>query len=307
MKKAALLAVLIVYLSFGTTWGEPLVPPLIDKSINKGTNIHFSGKFCTECHLSTPKPGEPQTLLFGNDYIKSCRCHGYLPETYIHPVYITPSPSKKTIIPVDMPLQDGKITCATCHEIHLQCRINKQAQSQNSAFLRGAPYVSRTGICQRCHDQDNYKMLNPHNQLDYDGQIVKEKCLYCHTEVPDVEKSSNLPSDIFLKKIQLIGDLTDVCGRCHPNRNSQHPIKTEHFLKPSAKVLAAMQQSEKLVGTLLPLDHRGRITCPTCHNPHEQGVISPGRIAATGAGEKYRLRVPGLGTFDQICNACHEK
>lgn len=286
---------------------ETSSPVFIDKTVNNYTNLHFSGKYCTECHERVPKPGEPLNLRFNNNYIQSCRCHGYLPDTYIHPVYIVPSKDKKIKIPDTMPLQDGKITCGTCHEVSLQCRVNPVAQWQNSAFLRGAPYSSRTGICKRCHNQGNYKMLDPHNQIDYDGLIISEKCLYCHVEVPDVDRTSYLPTDSFTKTTQLVGDLTNLCSRCHNDQCRNHPISTNHFVKPSPKIRATMLESEKRLGIILPLDPAGKVSCPTCHNPHEKGVIPPGRVASRGAGEKYRLRVPGKSAFDQICQACHRK
>jgi hypothetical protein len=65
-----------------------------------------------------------------------------------------------------------------------------------------------------------------------------------------------------------------------------------------------MKESEKLLGIILPLNYEGKITCATCHNPHERGVIPTEKSSARGASEKFRLRVPGQS--GEICSACHK-
>ncbi len=65
-----------------------------------------------------------------------------------------------------------------------------------------------------------------------------------------------------------------------------------------------MKASEKKFNIILPLNYKGNITCPTCHNPHERGVLPPGQASAKGASEKYRLRMAAENL--QICVACHE-
>ena len=59
-----------------------------------------------------------------------------------------------------------------------------------------------------------------------------------------------------------------------------------------------MKQAEERLLVILPLVPRGRITCSTCHNPHQQGVIQH-EAAAKGAGATMKLRLPS------ICFACH--
>lgn len=277
----------------------------IDPSVSISTNLHFSGKFCSECHNAEPRENVDQALRFGVDFTATCKCHGYSAGTYIHPVDIIPSPAKKIRIPAEMPLKDGKITCATCHDIYLQCRDDNVAKQENRAFLRGAPYRTRTGLCVRCHEQGKYKMFDPHNQLDHDGQIIEEKCLYCHVELPDANQGTFRSSGIHSKTVKLIGDLTVLCHRCHFKQSRLHPINADHFRVPSARILKNMLQNEEVLGMLLPLDYEGKVSCPTCHNPHERGVIPVERAAAKGADEKYRLRVPGQA--GQMCRACHNK
>jgi hypothetical protein len=55
---------------------------------------------------------------------------------------------------------------------------------------------------------------------------------------------------------------------------------------------------ERLV--ILPLDANNTITCVTCPNPHERGVLRG--PAGIGADEEKRLR---LATYNEICAPCH--
>ena len=255
------------------------------------TEFHYTGKYCTECHAQTPKRGGERFLKFGGDYNLLCRCHLKTPDSYIHPTDIKPSDEKKTKIPSDLPLEGGKVTCLTCHDLYRQC----QKQEVDKISLRGVPYHKATDFCFKCHNQNSYVMLDPHEQLDKKGDIVAEKCLYCHAEKPD--ENLAYPEDP-----KLIGDLEILCQRCHFHFARQMQSgRFSHMTRPSAKTVATMKKMEEKLGIILPLDAEGKTTCATCHNPHEKGVISTESPAATGAGSKYRLRLP-----EPPCVACHE-
>lgn len=260
---------------------------------DRNTNLHFTGKYCEECHTRTPEKGQEKHLKFNGDLKKLCSCHDYGPGKYTHPVGIIPSEEKKARMPGDFPTENGILTCNTCHEIQLQCE-RVQFVSVNRKFLRGGPYKTRTGICFSCHDESKYKKLDPHTQLNAAGEIIEEVCLYCHAEKPD-EKIATF------ENITLIGDIKMVCERCH-NALEKHPSGRDHLKKPNEKMLDRMKISEILYSTIFPLDHEERITCITCHNPHERGVIPKESEGATGSSEKFKQRLTNV-----ICGACHEE
>jgi hypothetical protein len=261
------------------------------KEVTIPTEFHYTGKYCTECHSQTPKKGGERFLKFGGDYNLLCRCHLKTPDSYIHPTDIKPSDQKKTKIPADLPLEQGKITCLTCHDIYLQC----QERTFDKNSLRGVPYRKATDFCFKCHDQKSYVQLDPHKQLNEKGEIVSETCLYCHTEILEEKKEP-------LEDPKLVGDLEVLCQRCHFHLARQmQSSEFSHMIRPSAKTRATMKKMEKKLGILLPLDAEGKTTCATCHNPHEKGVISPESPAATGAGSHYKLRLP-----EPPCLACHD-
>lgn len=274
------------------------------KDITFDTNVHFTGHYCDECHSEIPEKGKEKHLKFGNDYTKTCRCHEYTQGTYIHPVYVKPSEDKKSRIPDTFPLVDGEISCITCHDIYLQCQDRVVLKLFNRRFLRGGPFLHRTDMCFNCHEKHEYEQLNPHDQIDAHGNLNEKKCLYCHTEKPD-EKFGSFKGGAFGKEVKLIGRLEVLCIRCHPKNEKFHPINANHLQKPSPATLANIKESEKKYEVILPLNSEGEVTCVTCHNPHEKGVLPVKKASAKGASEKYRLRLSGM--TGEICRACHKK
>ncbi len=274
----------------------------INPEINTNTNIHFSKYYCTECHLEA-QVQEQMTMRFDN-YTQTCRCHNYTPETYSHPVGIKLTAEKLAKIPADFPLQDDTITCGTCHIMSLQCQADSSMKKFNRSFLRINPLPSRTAICYQCHDEAEYKMMDPHTQIDNEGNIVEEKCLYCHMQLPDVNQTTLGTYKKMEDLVAPIGELDVLCYRCHYKQSQMHPINANHLKKPSARILKNIHRSERKLGIIMPLDAEGKVTCVTCHNPHERGVIPENKSGAGGASEIGRLRASKVG--DKICLACHQ-
>jgi hypothetical protein len=258
------------------------------------TDIHYSAKYCTECHVSVPRKGSHLQLRYGGNYQQLCRCHYSSSANYIHPVDIAPSENLKAAIPAAFPLQEGKVTCSTCHDIVIQCQDNQTDKIfiKEQKFLRGAPYDTMMGICYKCHNKADYQMYNPHRQLNAKREILKQTCLYCHAEIPD-EKHTRL------KDAKLIGNMDALCIRCHTVEPRQ-TFHAKHLRKPSDEVLTTIKNMEAQHGILLPLSEEGRITCATCHNPHEKGVIPDRRLAASGASQTKRHRLQ-----HDMCIKCH--
>ena len=264
--------------------GKSSVPT---QAVSETTNLHYTGKYCAQCHEKTPVKGGNKKLKYGGDPKQLCRCHS--PDSYVHPVDVRPSKDKMARMPAELPLQKGKISCVTCHDIFAQC----QKRTIDKISLRGAPYPRRTDFCFKCHNKQNYMMLDVHKQLNAKKEIVVDKCLYCHDEKPDEKQAT-------FKDLKYISDFETLCRRCHLVRGN-HSGNFNHMIKPSAKGLAKMKQMEKKFGIILPLDTDGKMTCITCHNPHDKGVIPAQRASAGGAGSKFRHRLPG-----KLCIECHQ-
>lgn len=93
----------------------------------------------------------------------------------------------------------------------------------------------------------------------------KHECGYCHVAFDKTAKAS------------LKSPLAELCVQCHPDRKSPNEHKVD--IVPSMKVLE------------LPLSKDGKITCTTCHDPHEK------------SGHARLLRVEP----SELCFRCHLK
>jgi len=268
---------------------------LVSEAVTDTTDVHYTGKYCLVCHEQTPRQGV-KLLKYGGDLKQLCRCHYSSIVKDLHPVGIEPSEEKKKRLPNDFPLQDGKIDCITCHDIFDQCRDSGSEgmfTDESRLFLRGGPYKDLNKLCYKCHNEIKFKKYNPHKQLNANGDIVGLKCLYCHKEIPDVNQAG-------YDDITLIGNLDMLCDRCH-NKVGEQSLHASHMRKPSAKVFASIKQLENKFGIILPLNDDGKITCVTCHNPHQKGVIPAEKAGAKGADEANRHRF-----LENICMQCHQ-
>ncbi len=262
--------------------------------LTDATDVHYTGKYCTACHEQAPEKGD-KYLKYEEDYKQLCSCHYKAVERDLHPVGIEPSKEIRARIPDDFPLRDEKIACITCHDILAQCRDTEVDGmfTRKKKFLRRGPYSELTNFCFKCHNEIKFKKYNPHKHLNANGDVITLTCLYCHTKIPDEKQAE-------FKDIKLIGNLDMLCDRCH-NRAGEQSLHASHLRKPSAKVFASIKQLENKFGIILPLNDEGKITCVTCHNPHEKGVIPSERAGAKGADEKYRHRI-----LENMCMQCHQ-
>ena len=263
-------------------------------ALSRNINPHWKNLMCMACHQGTPSKGNP-VLLGSGDLNELCnRCHkSQFARADIHPVGIIPS--KHVKIPDDMPLQNGTITCETCHQSSLQesARAMTSVGKRNPKFLRRSG-LSRNEFCFICHIEETYRRLNPHLQIDEHGHIKKETCLLCHASLPDVY--------LFGAKnvMFLVDDPNEYCIGCHPGFSEAHPAGGHHLVTPSEKIMKALSTSVNRIGVELPL-YKGKIVCATCHNPHDLGVIKY-PASAEGSQRENKLRLmPGIIQ----CTGCH--
>ena len=91
----------------------------------------------------------------------------------------------------------------------------------------------------------------------------KHECSYCHITSPE---DAAMP---------LKASLSGMCLECHPDRSGSNEHKLD--IAPSREVVG------------LPLSKDGKITCATCHDPHEK------------SGYPMLLRVEP----SELCFKCH--
>jgi cytochrome c peroxidase len=154
--------------------------------------------------------------------------------------------------------------------------------------------------------------------LTPDRQTTAERCLACHSELPDRKARARTGQPVLRA-----GEI-QICRACHAKHQDQfNPGHLGAKVKPE---MLAFIRAREIVGlaappgpglvaqlkaagekpTLMPLSADGTITCTTCHNPHQAGVFPPGTPLA------YRpMRVTGGHAVspvrgDQWCNHCHD-
>ncbi len=202
-----------------------------------------------------------------------------------HPYDIVPDhPSR-----IPFPLYGGMITCLTCH--------NEDVNASDH-MLRARSHEEGPDICFRCHSPKQYADIDPHIMLENDGAVVKVNgspvCLVCHSVKPNPEVDRT-------KDVKFKADVAFLCWRCHGIMANTMFFGAHFLTVPSGSMQNYIRKRERDLSVTIPLVPRQRITCSTCHNPHQRGVIvyPP---SAKGADSKDRLRLPK----QTLCLACHE-
>jgi predicted CXXCH cytochrome family protein len=251
---------------------------------------------CVTCHRTgDPSADIPsQPFAGGIEPSSACLdCHHY--ESNHHPVNIAPTEGSAAASQSGLPLYDGQIRCLTCHQAHSDPAHNKL--NGGPMLLRGGPYPDQRALCFQCHDMDAYTKIDPHVMLAADNKVVqvngKPVCLLCHTAQPDPEGDPDL--------VEFRADVAFLCWRCHAPMEGMF-LKNHFHVKPAKPTRAALRSSQAELGVELPLARDGRITCSTCHNPHQTGVMARAAVMA-GADAPKRLRIAAAS----ICKACHAK
>lgn len=171
--------------------------------------------------------------------------------------------------PLGLPLApERKLECRTCHGLpNMERRPYAQIDTRLPDFLRGGPYRKLEDFCYRCHDRDDYIRPNIHVMRNPDGSLREDHCTFCHEEV---HRERRQPLRRVDYKLRLPPE--KLCYGCH--------LKTPHFnalehqsAKPEKALLQHLRESQERLGVILPLSAEGRVMCPTCHNPHQYGVI----------------------------------
>jgi hypothetical protein len=171
--------------------------------------------------------------------------------------------------PEHLPLgPERRVECSTCHGLkNLERTPYRTVDKKSARFLRGGPYATLTAFCSNCHDPAALKRPNIHSMLDDSGKIREDHCTYCHEAVPQERERPHRAVDYRLRLPP-----EQLCYGCHG--------KTPHFnalehqaAKPDEAMRRHIRESERQQGIRLPLSGEGQVMCPTCHAPHQYGVI----------------------------------
>jgi predicted CXXCH cytochrome family protein len=236
---------------------------------------HWRADACAACHQNTPTRDELYLRGDQNTLCTICHSRGRASREP-HPVGTFNE--AKVDIPAGFPLDDqGALSCLTCHDHVPACRLQERRTKIN--FLRPVPAESEPlgprsellNFCYACHLAADVESYNPHEGQLSNGEIEPRRCLFCHSKALDPRE------EIKDRQYHLRKDMSVICIGCH--LLTPHAGAAEHLEQPPETVAAARREAEQRHGVVLPLDERERISCSTCHNPHQQGVFPAGAPA----------------------------
>jgi len=259
-------------------------------------------------------------LRFHGDVSRLCQsCHnGRAASREAHAVDVAPSPIMAKRIPAGFPLAQGRLDCLTCHDVGRSCRAKPTTALANGNMLRGDPVADPLLLCLRCHAQQDYRPFNAHDQLEA-GKPKMEMCSWCHVSIPDINAPPASEASYALR-----AKSTSLCRNCHTVA-ADHPFRSHLQSRPSAEMLWSISAYEMQTTMRLPFPEllryaratqrtprsipleEGRITCSSCHNPHEKGLLPAGNPRSVGAEPKKAVNHRVRTTQGKICVVCHQK
>ncbi len=228
-----------------------------------GKGHEFTQSNCILCHID--EKNDPTSLW--SAVTESClRCHRNFNVAFSHPTERYPNQS--TVIPEDMPLMDGKLTCLTCHYVHPRKEIAKDT------FLR----ISSAGIfyCATCHTHetrehtalDHAHIVNDKSRMKGSIDLMSKLCIDCHDK-------------------QLNAGRTNFSLQSCSNKVI-HPVGISYTKNVSRK--KGVYRSEHMLHNNVSL-YDGKIGCGTCHNIYSRF--------------RYLLVMDNEGS--RLCLECHIK
>lgn len=250
-------------------------------------NPHWQGDGCTACH-AVAEPSVADPALKAPDASALCaQCHkGRRATVCRHRSEIAVDAARAAeMAPLYRDALNGdRVVCTTCHDLSHHSEVRSDERYRNPSFVRGAPEHGMSRQCFGCHERRDYRSASPHRQVRR-GEIQQSRCEFCHGA------ASAGPSI----------DPARFCTSCHAV--APHPSGITggqgwiHLAEPSSEMLERMRDTVLERGGKLPLDHAtGRITCATCHNPHDRNLVGDPR-----SDERTRAKL----RYDNICGVCH--
>lgn len=252
-----------------------------------GVSPHQKADGCPACHDVTqgPAPGAVKPI--------EATCRGCHPDADMHPTLMKPKDVK---VPDSFPLENGAVSCATCHA-EPSCDASRPTVAP---YLRGGNPDRKADFCYRCHEPLSKTRKSPHEP----AEVAKTdgSCAACHNAIP---KAGAAPQDAALRlKPEL------ACTTCHPG--TIHAGVSEHL---------GARLDHELTGSAaadLPLGRNLTVQCWTCHNVHKAGEPAPKALTGLAARIQGTERPPSTATDPKhdpmlalpvddgsLCRACH--
>jgi len=287
--------------------GAPQRPP------GKAINPHWVKDACDTCHAM--KDGQVQPVIPPAESERIClSCHdGVHAKAEAHPV--------GRVFDVEQfqnpgwPLLDGRMVCATCHDISLTTG-HENAQVTPTDFLRPAQAEGPDAFCASCHRPVGYSRINPHRMMT-EGHVVPADCLLCHKQLANYHAMTRTGTS------DLQTDIMTLCRSCHyyhvdwfepGHMGAKVPAKMLAYMRAKETVGPTTRPGRKMLAELeatgarpavWPIGPGDTVLCTTCHNPHQEGVFPAGSVLAAGALKIQGDRVVSRIATPEMCLRCH--
>ena len=302
------------------------------------------GGICSPCHL----PHKPARNLSGKEDFTtqlclSCHSEGnigekVMPRGYTHPLNVSPFEKKeenpfvtaadaekgKLALPLfsvyNVQDENGKLTCATCHEPHgLPANSTKKQAAKEgekgelNPLLREQP----PELCRQCHSS-KFDVVNSKHDLSTLTPLEKDM-LKSRGPEPGVCGNCHLvhgPEKAYLWTREDVGKTKEngaeeLCTVCHNEKG----LASKKLVKGYSHPLN-VSPSEKGLTTTLPLyngegkiSKDGVLTCPTCHDPHRWNLLRDSQgdqLNPEGDSQNRFLRLEN-SPMPILCENCHPK
>lgn len=295
---------------------------------------------CSACHLphngysikmwSKKLSGEED---FVSQLCKSCHARGKVAEKktvgeHTHPV--NASISKVGGVST-LPLMydsgvkastDGKVVCATCHNVHQwnPNDINSTSGARKdiegditNSFLRLSP-LPDSDLCADCHRDKRFVKRTKHDlnlsapkAVNLLGETIAQSgtCGTCHAV-----HNAQMKGKLWGRKMGMGDDIPEMrCRSCHDKGEMAENRMPKNFKHPKDVIASNVGRGR---GGDFPLYTRdgekkesGVITCPSCHNPHQWSParedFGPGKKTRGNINDSFlRNLSPSI-----LCSDCH--
>lgn len=206
------------------------------------------------------------------------RCH----ETdalFSHPVDVVPSMQ----VPASLPLQNGRITCLTCHDDRVEAHA--EARAEGTSLLRG----EGGNLCAECHNP-----LDPTRAAQHGSTVGRAHLRWPGRPSPSPTRASPPSFDaetaacLSCHDGLLSSDVAMSRGSTMPSLLDDHPIGVQLTSQPAGPGSTLLMRSADQIDSRIRL-FGARVGCNSCHSPY--------------SGEGKLLVMSNRGS--ELCLNCH--